>query len=69
MAKESVGSTIQRELFSLRDIAEATGLSEGKVRNEVKAGRIRTLRAGKRHVVSRDGLMQWIRLLESESRA
>jgi excisionase family DNA binding protein len=56
-----------RITFSIEQTMEALNLSRNTVYLEIAAGRLRTYKVGRRRMVSRDALTQFVRDRESES--
>lgn len=54
--------------FSVEEAMTALDLSRQKFYDEINAGRIRTYRVGKRRLVCRQALLDYIREREEESR-
>jgi excisionase family DNA binding protein len=59
MEGKNMGYTIKLAFF-VNDVAQLTGLSAQKIRRMIKAGELQSIRAGKRILVPRAALEQFI---------
>lgn len=50
----------RRKAFSIRDLAEFYGISQGLVRVEIARGNLRVARIGRRVVVPAEAVSQWL---------
>jgi excisionase family DNA binding protein len=58
---------VEKLLADLRDVTELTGIGKTRLYEEIAQGRLRTVRVGKRRLVTREALGNWVTLLESEA--
>ncbi len=58
---------MEKLLTDLRGVTEETGIGKTKLYEEIAEGRLRTVRVGKRRLVTREALAAWVTLLESEA--
>ena len=52
--------TAQRVAWSIAEFAEATGLSEGHVRNEIGRGNIHATKSGRRTLIADEELRRYV---------
>ncbi len=59
---------MQKELFSITEVVEATGLSRATVYRQIESGRLRSIKIGSCRRISRRALTNFIERLERDSR-
>jgi len=53
--------------YSIRAFCAANGISRSQVYNEIKAGRLKRVKLGRKTLITREANDDWLRLLEAES--
>ncbi len=59
MSKEIVTEALKRKAYSIAEVAQQHGLSRGFVRLEIKRGRLKALRLGRRRLISEEAIRDW----------
>lgn len=57
-----------RRLLSIKEAVEQTGLSHVTLYNEINAGRLKSLKVGRRRLIRPAALAEWIEQREREAR-
>jgi excisionase family DNA binding protein len=60
MKQNATEDTLERDGFSVSEIASRYGVSEGLVRLEIARGRLRVVRLGRRVVIPKRALERWL---------
>jgi excisionase family DNA binding protein len=55
-------------LYTIQDLCRRTQLSYYTVRREIATGRLRSVKVGKRRLVTEEQLQEWIALIMDEAR-
>jgi len=64
------GEGLEKELLNLHpDVTSITGLGKTTIKAEVAAGRLKTVRVGRRRLVPREYLVDYKELLKTEAAA
>lgn len=50
----------ERIALTIKETAGAIGVSPGHIRNKIKAGDLKTVRVGRRVLITTDALRQWL---------
>lgn len=56
-----------RQLLSIKEAVEQTGLSHVTLYNEINAGRLKSLKIGRRRMIRPASLREWIEQREKEA--
>jgi len=60
---------VEKRAYSIRELAEAYGVSVSLVRLEIARKRLRTLRIGDRVLIPVEAVEQWLRLGDDDRRS
>ena len=59
-ARQMTEKTLERRAFNLQETAQQTGLSENIVRRELREGRLRHVRCGRRVLISEAAIRDFL---------
>lgn len=51
---------IDRLAYSISEASEAVGLSKDKIRDEIRSGRLRARKCGRRTILTREDMSRWL---------